>query len=90
MLLAAGLRRCLWDELTIIGVNEGRGEAMCHVKPVDLQACIEEDLDNTLTGHLWKGLFWAHGADEAGAPDVDGVGGHKQMWFLVRDLLFGD
>jgi hypothetical protein len=90
VLLVAGCRRCLWDELTIVAVNEGKGEAMCHVPLMDLQAVVEDDLDDTLTGHLWKGLFWSHGVDEAGDRKTPGVGGHKQMWLAVRDLLFGE
>jgi hypothetical protein len=89
LLLNHGLGQSFWDELTIIAVNEGRGEAMCYVKPYDLQKIIDEDITATITGHLWKGLFWAHGADEAGDRATPEIGGHKHMWFAVRNLLLG-
>jgi hypothetical protein len=87
--LESGLRQAFWDELTVIAVNEGRGEAMCYIKPIDLQALIEEDISTTATGHLWKGLFWAHGVDEAGDRAAPDIGGHKHMWLAARDLLMG-
>ena len=88
-LFSHNVRQSFWDELTIIAVNEGRGEAMCYVNPIALQEIIEEGISETITGHLWKGLFWAHGVDEAGDRSTPDIGGHKHMWLAARDLLFG-
>src|SRR5262249_28572360 len=45
-------------------------------------------VSGTCTGHLNKGLLYAHGLDEGGNPAA-GQGGHDAMWFAVRDALFG-
>jgi hypothetical protein len=89
-LLGIGSVRPLADALTITAHNEGKGEALCYLPPMDLQALIEEPIAETTTGHLWKGLFWAHGVDEAGDRNCPEEGGHKQMWLAVRDMLFGE
>ena len=89
LLLRNGCVGYFWDILTITAVFEAKGETMRFIPPIDLQALVVEDIGETATGHLWKGLFWAHGVDEAGdreAPEQGG--GHKQMWFAIRDLLF--
>jgi hypothetical protein len=89
VLLRAGLRQPLWDDLTVIGVTEARGQGMCYVPLFDFQSHVEEDLSATTVGHLHKGLFWAHGVDEAGDPKDRRLGGHDTMWFACRDTVFG-
>lgn len=88
ILLEAGLGETLWNGLTITGVIEARGRALCDVTAPDFQEIIVEDIAETCTGHLNTGLLFAHGLDEGGEP-ASGVGAHDQMWFAVRDLLFG-
>ena len=55
----------------------------------EIQPVVWDDLSETGTGHLNKGLLKAHGLDEGGEPDL-GIGGHDTMWFALRDLAFGD
>ena len=56
----------------------------------DFQQIIVDDISNTCTGHLHKGLLYAHGVDEGGDPKhPEGPGAHDQMWFAARDLIFG-
>jgi rubrerythrin len=88
VLLAHGLGQTLWNSLTITGVIEARGGALCDVVAPNFQDIVVEDLTNTCTGHLNKGLLHAHGLDEAG-DKARGQGGHDDMWFAVRDALFG-
>lgn len=88
LLLSHGLGETLWNALTITGVIEARGRILCDVEAPDFQKIIEEDLAGTATGHLNKGLLFAHGLDEGGNPAA-GEGGHDDMWFAVRDALFG-
>ena len=78
----------LWNSLTITGVIEARGRALCDAQAPDFQTIIEEDVTATTVGHLNKGLLYAHGLDEGGNPAA-GEGGHDDMWFAVRDALFG-
>jgi len=86
LLLAHGLGETLWDSLSVTGVVEARGRMLAEAQAPDFQAIVEDDLRETATGHLNKGLLRAHGLDEGG----DGkVGGHDAMWFAVRDMLFG-
>lgn len=87
-LLAHGLGQRLWDGLTITGVIEARGRLLTTFTPPDFQAIVVEDLTETATGHLAKGLLEAHGLDEGGDP-ATGLGGHDTMWFAARDLVFG-
>lgn len=87
-LLEQGLGQTLWDDLTITGIIEARGRALCDVAAPDFQKIILEDISGTATGHLNKGLLHAHGLDEGGNP-AGGEGGHDAMWFAVRDVLFG-
>ena len=54
----------------------------------DFQALVEEDISETATAHLNKGLFVAHGLDEGG-DGVSDVGAHDEMWYVVRDLALG-
>lgn len=88
LLLKAGLDRTFWTSLTTTGIVEARGAALCTVSPPDFQPLVLEDLSGTLTGHLAKGLLWAHGADEGGDPGNRTVGAHDVMWFAVRDMVF--
>ena len=78
----------MWNSLTITGVIEARGRALAEITAPDFQKIIKEDISDTATGHMNKGLFVAHGYDEGGDPDSD-QGAHDQMWFAARDLLFG-
>lgn len=87
-LLSQGFGQSLWNGLTITGVIEARGRVLCDVTAPDFQAAILDDLSGTCTGHLNKGLLYAHGLDEGG-DKANGVGGHDDMWFAVRDALFG-
>ena len=89
LLLGSGFGRTLWDSLTITGVIEARGRALCDLQAPDWQQVIAEDISQTCTGHLHKGLLYAHGMDEGGDPDNEGIGAHDAMWFAARDLVFG-
>lgn len=85
-----GLGETLWNSLTITGIIEARGQALCQFEAPDFQRIIVDDISNTCTGHLHKGLLYAHGIDEGGDPKVpDGPGAHDQMWFAARDMIFG-
>jgi len=88
LLLNSGLGETLWNSLTITGIIEARGRALCDATAPDFQAIVEEDVSATSIGHLNKGLLYAHGLDEGGNP-AGGQGGHDAMWFAVRDALFG-
>jgi hypothetical protein len=88
LLLENGLDRTFWTSLTTTGVAEGRGVALCTLASPDFQPLVREDLAATATGHLGKGLLWAHGADEGGDPADRTIGAHDVMWFAVRDLVF--
>src|SRR5262245_9251496 len=88
LLLKSGLDRTFWTSLTTTGIVEARGVALCAVTPPDFQPLVQEDLSGTLTGHLDKGLLWAHGADEGGDPGNRAIGAHDVMWFAVRDMVF--
>jgi hypothetical protein len=87
-LLGNGHGETLWNALTITGVIEARGRALCEAVAPDFQAIIEEDVSSMSIGHLNKGLLYAHGLDEGGDKE-HGQGGHDDMWFAVRDALFG-
>lgn len=88
LLLGHGMGETLWNALTITGVIEARGRALCDAEAPDFQKIIEEDVSATSIGHLNKGLLYAHGLDEGG-DKANGQGGHDDMWFAVRDALFG-
>ncbi len=89
-LLQHGFGRTFWDSLTITGILEARGAMLVDYAPPDLQAVIEEDISQTATGHLDKGLLIAHGIDEGGdSANPNGAGAHDQMWFALRDMVFG-
>ena len=93
-LLNHNLGQGFWDGLTITGVIEARGAMLVNYQPPDLQKIIIEDISQTATGHLAKGLLLAHGLDEGGDPNQKdkskSKGAHDQMWFMVRDLIFGE
>jgi hypothetical protein len=88
-LLREGLGQTLWNALTITGIIEARGQALCNLTTPDLQPLIVDNLAETATGHLNRGLLFAHGADEGGDPARPGEGAHDAMWFAARDLVFG-
>ncbi len=88
LLLKAGVGQPLWNALTVTGIIEGRGRALCDAQAPDLSPLVMEPLADTACGHL-AGLFFAHGADEGGDPREPGVGAHDAMWFAARDLVFG-
>ena len=87
-LLELGLGQTLWDLLTVTGVIEARGKRLADATGPDFQSVIVDDISETATGHLAKGLLRAHGLDEGG-NDQTGEGGHDAMWFALRDMLFG-
>ncbi|HBA42313.1 MAG TPA: hypothetical protein DCZ07_04990 [Alphaproteobacteria bacterium] len=87
-LLQHGLGKTLWDSLTLTGIIEGRGKVFSDVVGPDFQEFFVEDISELAVGHLNKGLHHAHGRDEGGMDNSD-IGAHDEMWFVVRDLLFG-
>ncbi|MES1990900.1 MAG: hypothetical protein V4441_08110 [Pseudomonadota bacterium] len=90
ILLGQGLGETFWNALTITGIIEAKGQALCMFEAPDFQQIIVDDISDTCTGHLHKGLLYAHGVDEGGDPnEPNGPGAHDQMWFAARDLVFG-
>lgn len=87
-LISRGDGQTLWNQLTHTGIIEARGGVLRDVTAPDFQDIIEEDISEWALAHLNKGLLRTHGMDEAGDPD-SGLGGHDDMWFAVRDMLFG-
>lgn len=87
-LLGHGFGETLWNSLTVTGIIEARGGMLAQAVAPDFQKIIVEPLGDTALGHLNKGLLAAHGYDEGGQKDI-GIGGHDDMWFAVRDALFG-
>jgi hypothetical protein len=87
-LLGHGFGETLWNSLTITGVIEARGAMLAQAVAPNFQDIVVEDISATCLGHLNKGLLVAHGFDEGGTKDK-GIGGHDDMWFAVRDALFG-
>jgi hypothetical protein len=88
LLLQNGVTLPLWNSLTTTGIIEGRGKMLAGITAPDFQAIVEEDISETATAHLNKGLFVAHGLDEGGDGKSE-IGAHDQMWYLVRDLALG-
>jgi hypothetical protein len=84
-LIRAGVPEPLMATLTRIGTVEGYGANIRLLKPKDLQRHFVEDISGTAIDHLGRGLFEAHGRDEAG---WDEEAGHKEMWFAARDIAF--
>ncbi len=89
-LIRAGVPEPLMATLTRIGTVEGYGANIRHLKPGNLQQHFVEDIRGTAIDHLGRGLFEAHGRDEAGWQDAAGftVAGHRDMWFAARDIAF--
>ncbi len=71
--------------LTRIGTVEGFGANIRFLQPGNMQRLFDEDITGTAIAHLGKGLFEAHGRDEAGWEEE---AGHKDMWFAARDIAF--
>jgi hypothetical protein len=88
LLLQHGLGQTFWNSLTITGVIEARGRLLIDLAAPDFQAVLVEDVSESGTGHLHKGLLAAHGMDEGGDPATR-RGAHDEMWFAIRDLVFG-
>ena len=84
-LLQAGVPEPLIATLTRIGTVEGFGANIRFLEPGDMQQHFDEDITGTAIDHLGKGLFEAHGRDEAGWEEE---AGHKDMWFAARDIAF--
>jgi hypothetical protein len=89
-LLANGVREPVISILTRIGTVEAFGAGLRYLAPgrlapADIQACFTEEVTQTATWHLGRGLIEAHARDEAGwGPEA----GHDRMWFAVRDSAF--
>ncbi|HJR26366.1 MAG TPA: hypothetical protein VJ804_12895, partial [Acidimicrobiales bacterium] len=84
-LITAGVPEPLIATLTRIGTVEGFGANIRHLQPGDMQRHFVEDISGTATEHLGRGLFEAHGRDEAGWEEE---AGHRDMWFAARDIAF--
>ena len=89
ILLRHGLGETFWNTLTITGKIEAKGRLLAEVAFPDLASYIVEDISSMAIGHLNKGLLRAHGLDEGGLP-AEGIGGHDEMWFVARDIAFGE
>ncbi|HLY78823.1 MAG TPA: hypothetical protein VKQ70_05585 [Caulobacteraceae bacterium] len=89
LLLSEGFGRTMWNSLSITGIIEARGRALCNMPAPDMTKLVVEDVAETAIGHLGQGLLYAHGADEGGDPAAPGLGAHDAMWFAARDLVFG-
>lgn len=90
LLLKAGVTIPLWNSLSTIGIIEGRGRMLATITAPDFQPLVEDDIADTATAHLNRGLFVAHGYDEGGEAADGPIGAHDQMWFLARDLVLGE
>jgi len=87
LLLRSGARDAMTRMLTLIGVTEGFGNDGIRALPqLDPRQLYVEPMDETCVGHLWKGLFEAHGNDEAGRGEE---AGHDEMWYAIRDASLG-
>jgi hypothetical protein len=84
-LIAEGVPEPLIGTLTRIGTVEGFGANIRHLDPSGMQRHFAEDLRGTGIDHLGRGLFEAHGRDEAGWEEE---AGHRDMWFAARDVAF--
>lgn len=84
-LIRSGVPEPLIATLTRIGTVEGFGANIRFLQPGDLQRHFDDDIRGTATDHLGRGLFEAHGRDEAGWEEE---AGHKDMWFAARDVAF--
>jgi len=88
VLLRNGLGESFWNALTITGKIEARGRLLADIEFPDLAPHIVQDISEMAIGHLNDGLLLAHGYDEGGTGDD--VGAHDVMWFVARDLCFGE
>jgi hypothetical protein len=88
-LIGQGVDKPFWNSLTITGKIEGRGRVLAEMAFPDLQEIIEEDISEMALGHLNNGLLAIHGIDEGGEPEK-AIGGHDVMWFVARDIVFGE
>lgn len=84
-LIRAGVPEPLIATLTRIGTVEGFGANIRFLQPGNMQQHFDESIAGTAIDHLGKGLFEAHGRDEAGWEEE---AGHKDMWFAARDVAF--
>ena len=84
-LIQQGVPEPLIATLTRIGTVEGFGANIRYLQPGDMQRFFDESIRGTAIDHLGKGLFEAHGRDEAG---WEKEAGHKDMWFAARDIAF--
>ncbi len=84
-LIGQGVRSPFVSILTRIGTVEGFGAVLRTVPVPDLQKLFDEEISGTALSHLSKGLFEAHGRDEAGFEEQ---AGHSDMWFAARDIAF--
>lgn len=85
-LVRSGVPEPLIATLTRIGMVEGYGANIRRVPADNMQRFFVEDVRGTAIDHLGRGLFEAHGRDEAG---WELEAGHKEMWFAARDIAFG-
>jgi hypothetical protein len=85
LLIERGVPEPLIATLTRIGTVEGYGANIRLLQPGDMQRHFDDDIRGTALEHLGKGLFEAHGRDEAG---WEREAGHKDMWFAARDVAF--
>jgi hypothetical protein len=83
-LLERGVREPVVAALTRIGTVEGFGGAMRLWSLDDPQRHFADPIAGTTLSHL-PGMFEAQARDEAGWGDEFG---HKDMWFLARDVAF--
>jgi hypothetical protein len=84
-LIEQGVPEPLIATLTRIGTVEGFGANIRLLQPGDMQQHFDESIKGTAIDHLGRGLFEAHGRDEAG---WEKEAGHKDMWFAARDVAF--
>lgn len=89
-LVRSGVPEPLIATLTRIGTVEGYGANIRLLQPTNLQRHFVEDIRGTALDHLGRGLFEAHGRDEAGWEPSPGQeqAGHRDMWFAARDIAF--
>ena len=89
LLIRNGIGQTFYNSLTATGKIEARGRFLTEMPIPDLRKNIVEEIDEMAIGHLGAGLMYAHGVDEGGEPEK-GIGGHDVMWFIARDLAFGE
>lgn len=83
LLLRHGARGAMTRIITLIGITEGFGNDGIKLMPkIDLSLHFSEPIEHTCLEHLHRGLFEAHGNDEAGRGNE---AGHDKMWYEIRD-----